>query len=197
MEKLKATLNSKVFDGKVEKAVLYQAVRMYQTNKRRGTASTKKRSEVSGGGRKPWRQKGTGRARFGSTRNPLWRGGGVIFGPKPKDYSFTLPRKVRLSALRSSLNSRLNDKSITFVDALVVEKPKTKEFVKILNKLKLTTKVLFVLEKVDVNLKLASRNIQGVTLMPAADVNAFDVLCHDKLVITKQGLEVLTKRLMK
>lgn len=190
-----AGLDPMVFNGKVNKAVLYQAVRMYEANRRQGTASTKTRAVVSGGGRKPWKQKGTGRARAGSIRSPLWKGGGVVFGPHPRDYSYTLPQNIRREALRSSLNSKYNEKDLLVLDEIKVDKPKTKEFKKVLDSLKLNEKALFVLDKIDENLKLASRNLKEVTLKRADDLNAMDVLKVKKLVLTKPALAIIEKKL--
>lgn len=188
-------LNPGVFDGKVNKAVLYQAVKMYEANQRQGNASTKTRAVVSGGGRKPWAQKHTGRARAGSIRSPLWKGGGTIFGPHPRDYSYTLPQNIRREALRSSLNSKYNEKDIVVLDEVRVDNPKTKEFKKVLDVNKLNEKALFVLDKIDNNLKLASRNLKKVTLKRADDLNALDVLHTKKLVLTKSALLILEKKL--
>jgi len=188
-------LNPGVFDGKVNKAVLYQAVKMYEANQRQGNASTKTRAVVSGGGRKPWAQKHTGRARAGSIRSPLWKGGGTIFGPHPRDYSYTLPQNIRREALRSSLNSKYNEKDIVVLDEVRVDNPKTKEFKKVLDVNKLSEKALFVLDKIDNNLKLASRNLKNVTLKRADDLNALDVLHTKKLVLTKSALLILEKKL--
>jgi len=189
-----AGLNPDVFDGKVNKAVLYQVVKMYEANKRQGSASTKTRAFVSGGGRKPWKQKGTGRARAGSIRSPLWKGGGVVFGPHPRDYSYTVSLKIRREALRSSLNSKYNENDIVILDELKVEKAKTKEFKKILSALKLEGKVLFVLDKIDDTLRLAARNLRGVELKRADGLNALDVLKFKKLVLTKPALSIVEKR---
>ncbi|MFH1847919.1 MAG: 50S ribosomal protein L4 [Candidatus Omnitrophota bacterium] len=197
MEKIKDAVNPKIFDGKVNKAVLYHAIKGYQANKRQGSASTKNRGEVSGGGKKPWRQKGTGRARFGSTRNPLWRHGGVIFGPRPRSYTTPIPQKIRKSALKSSLNDKMNTKSLIVVDEIALKKPKTREVAGLLKKLKIEGKALFVLDKIDANLKLASRNIRDLTVKSASDISALDVMSHNKMVATKAALEVLTKRVSK
>ena len=188
-------LDPQVFDGRVNKAVLYQVVRMYEANMRQGTASTKTRAVVSGGGRKPWKQKGTGRARAGSIRSPLWRGGGTVFGPHPRDYSYSLPQTVRNEALRSSVNSKLNNKSLLIADDIKVGTHKTKEFKKILASLKLDEKALFVLDKIDENLRLSSRNLKEVSLKRAQDVTALDVLKAGKLVLTKESVAALEKRL--
>jgi large subunit ribosomal protein L4 len=188
-------LNPKVFDGKINKAVLYQVIRMYEANMRQGTASSKTRDEVAGGGRKPWKQKGTGRARAGSIRSPLWKGGGNVFGPRPRDYSYILPQKIKREALKSSLNSKYNENDLMLVDDIKVDKPKTKEFKAVLNSLKLSEKTLFVLDKIDNNLRLASRNLQKVLLKRAEDLNARDVLASKKLVLTRPALAIIEKKL--
>lgn len=194
LEKIEG-LNQKVFDGEVNKSILYQAIRMYEANQRQGTSSTKTRAVVSGGGRKPWAQKHTGRARAGSIRSPLWKGGGVVFGPHPRDYSYTLPQNIRREALRASINSKYNDKDLVVLDEVAVEKPKTKDFKKLLKSLKLKDKALFVLDKIDNNLRLASRNLKGISLRRADDVNAMDVLKAKKLVVTKPALSILEKKI--
>jgi len=130
------TLNRKLFDGKVNKALLYQAVLMYNANQRQGSAATKTRGEVSGGGKKPWRQKGTGRARAGSTRSPLWRHGGTVFGPHPRDYSYSLPRKIKRRALLASINSKIRENKIMGIDSVDIEEAKTKKFQAVLDALK-------------------------------------------------------------
>lgn len=168
---------------------------MYEANQRQGTSSTKTRAVVSGGGRKPWAQKHTGRARAGSSRSPLWKGGGTIFGPHPRDYYYTVPQNIRTEALRSSINSKYNEDDLLVLNELAVEKPKTKEFKKLLKSLKVTDKALFVLDKIDDNLRLASRNLGEVCLKRAEDVNAIDVLKAKKLVVTKPALLTLEKRI--
>lgn len=181
--------NKDIFDGEVKKEVLYQVVKMYEANKRSGTHSTKVRSEVRGGGKKPWRQKGTGRARAGSIRSPIWRGGGVVFGPHPRDYSYNVPRKAKKAALKYSLNAKLKDEEMVIVDGLALENPKTKEFAAILSRLKVSGKALVVLAARDENIERAARNIPGVTIETADNLNAYDVLLHDKLIITKEAFE--------
>lgn len=168
---------------------------MYEANRRQGTSSTKTRAVVSGGGRKPWAQKHTGRARAGSNRSPLWKGGGVVFGPHPRDYCYTLPQNIRREALRSSINSKYNDKDLVVLNEVTVEKPKTKDFKKLLKSLKLKDKALFVLDKIDDNLRLASRNLKEISLKRADDVNAMDVLKARKLVVTKPALSMLEKKI--
>jgi len=191
----KIELDKDLFDGKVNKTLLYEANKMYEAGWRRGTASTKGRSEVSGGGAKPWRQKGTGRARFGSSRNPLWRHGGTVFGPKPRDYSFSMPKKAVRKALLSSLNARLAEDMIKPVVKIEVKEAKTKEFKKILDKLKIEGKTLVVVDKMEGNVKLSARNLKNITLRDAAGVNARDVLLNENVLIEKDAIEKLTERL--
>jgi len=190
-------LDPNVFDGQVNLDVLYQVVLMYRANRRKGLASTKTRGEVSGGGKKPWRQKGTGRARVGSIRSPLWRKGGVIFGPHPRDYSFRLPKKIKIAALKSSLNAKLNENNLLILDDLEVDVPKTKEATKILSNLKLNgnKSILLMLDKIDAKSRLSFRNINYVDTISAADTNAYDVLKARKLIVTLSGLKILVDRI--
>ena len=181
-------LNKDVFTGKVNEALLYQAVRMYRANTRRGTASTKTRGDVRGGGKKPWKQKGTGRARFGSIRNPLWRGGGIAFGPHPRDFSYTLPKKIRRKAFLSSLNAKLKDGELLVIEEIVLENSKTKNIVKLLKGLKVPAKVLFLVANFPKDLYLAARNIKKVTVKKINDATALDVLSNDHVVIVKEAL---------
>ncbi|MBI4708456.1 MAG: 50S ribosomal protein L4 [Candidatus Omnitrophica bacterium] len=194
-------LNTTVFDGTVNEAVLYQAINAFRANQRKGLAATKTRGEVSGGGRKPWKQKGTGRARVGSTRSPLWRHGGVVFGPHPRSFYLSIPQKIKSLALKSSLNAKLKEKNFIILDDVLIEKSKTKEAVKILNNLKVIDKknssILMVLEKVSGNLKLAARNIDFLDINIASDTHAYEVMAHKKFIITKSGLQKLTDRLKK
>ena len=143
----KIELDKDIFNGKVNEPILHQVIRMYEANQRQGTASTKTRSEVSGGGRKPWKQKGTGRARAGTIRSPLWRGGGIVFGPHPRDYSYQVPKSVKRLALISSLNAKLNDKNMIVIDEIKLDKAKTKEIAAALRNLKAEKKPLLVLEE--------------------------------------------------
>ena len=191
-------LDSKVFDGKVNKALLYQVINAYLANKRKGTHSTKTTGEVSGGGSKPWRQKGTGRARAGSSRSSIWRGGGVVFGPKPRDYSVNIPKKMKRLALKSSLNAKLKDDELLLLEELEAEEPRTKFFAAILKNLEIEkTKVLFILDGITENVKLSSRNIPDVSMVNSRDVTAYDVLNCKKVVITKSGLNEVVKRVKK
>lgn len=190
-------LNEKVFNSKVNKAVLHQVVKMYLSNKRLAGGSTKTRAEVRGGGRKPWRQKGTGRARAGSLRSPIFRGGGVIFGPKPRDYSYKLPKKIKNTALISALNSKVQDNNLIIIDKIELEKPKTREFVDIFKNLKLDgIKVLVVIENFDEKVKKSSHNAKNISVKNVNDINAYNVLLNEKIVITKKSLELLNKRVL-
>lgn len=191
----KIELDSRVFDKIVSKGSVYRAVHNYLANNRSGTASTKTRGEVSGGGKKPWRQKGTGRARVGSTRNPLWRHGGVVFGPHPRDFSYALPKKIKKLALKSALNNRALSDDIVVINALVLEGIKTKTVVNILKKLKLKDKLLLVLNSFSENIMLSVRNIPNVCLVDSKNVNAYDILKFKKMLITKDALRVVTERL--
>lgn len=188
-------LPENIFGGKVNQDVIHQAVLMYQANERSGHASTKERGAVSGGGKKPWRQKGTGRARQGSTRSPLWHHGGIVFGPHPRDFSYTLPRKMLAAALRESLNAKYLEKDLICLDDLKEKFSKTKEFVKILERLKLKGKVLALLDNCDKSVHLVSRNIAFVNNMRAADVNAYDVLRNNKVLVTRSALKSLIQRI--
>jgi len=167
---------------------------MYNSNMRQGNASTKTRGDVSGGGKKPWRQKGTGRARAGSTRSPLWRGGGKIFGPHPRDYHYSIPKKVKKLAFLSSMNLKLNEDKVIGLDSLKLDEPKTKHLRLIMGALKLGSKVLFIVDRVDQNLSRASGNMQEVTVRNLHDVSAMDVLRSDIMVIAKPALEKLHER---
>ena len=188
-------LDEKLFDGRVNKALLYEMKKMYEANRRQGNAKTKTRAEVSGGGPKPWRQKGTGRARFGSTRNPLWRHGGTVFGPKPRDYRYSMPKKALRMALLSSLNARLGEEMIKAVVKIELEKPRTSQFRGILDNLKAEGKTLVVVEVLSEAIKRSSRNLDKVSLREQRDLNARDVLLSENLVIEKAALEKLAERL--
>ena len=186
--------DKKIFNGEVKTKVIYQAVLMYNANRRQGNASTKTRGDISGGGKKPFRQKGTGRARAGSTRSPLWRHGGVIFGPHPRDYHYDIPKQVKRLAFLYSINSKLNDKKVLGIDSVTLTEPKTKNFASILKALKLTSKILFVLDSFDKNLMLASRNIDSLNVKNYKDFNTMDVLNSDTMVMSKAALEKLPER---
>jgi large subunit ribosomal protein L4 len=177
------------FDGTVHEAVLHQAVTTFLANQRQGTAQTKTRSFVTGGNQKPWRQKGTGRARQGSTRSPLWPGGGTMFGPLPRDYRRGIPRKVRRLARRSALNARARERAISVIAPLAFEEPKTRRVAELLGKLGIgDRRVLVLTEAVNPNLLLSARNIQNVAVMRFADASAYDILRADALVIEEPAL---------
>jgi len=175
----------------VNKEVIHQVVVNYLANQRQGTHSTKTRAEVSGGGKKPWRQKHTGRARQGSIRAPHWVGGGIVFGPKPRDYSYDVPRELKKVALREAIEGKIADKELLIIDNLRIERPKTKEMVSILKNLSINGTVLIVIPEKDQNLLLSSRNIPGVTVRRASDVNVYDIVAHDRIVITREAMEKL------
>ncbi len=184
------------FGKDVNTAVIHQAVVMYQANQRQGNADTKIRSEVSGGNKKPFRQKGTGRARQGSSRSPLMRHGGVVFGPHPRDFSYTLPQKIRLAALRESLHDKFKNESLVCVDKMTVATAKTKDFLAILGNLKLSSgKVLALFDDCADDVARASRNVSRVKTVRVSDVNALDVLKNNKVLATKAAMEQLLKRL--
>ncbi len=188
-------LAKEIFDGKVNKGVLYHAVRSYNANQRQGTASTKTISEVSGGGKKPWAQKGTGRARAGSIRSPLWRGGGITFGPHPRDYHYKIPKKVKRLALVSALNSKWLEKNLIIIDSLSVDEPKTKKFKEILDALKLKGKTLFIVDMIDDKVARAASNLKEVKLKNCQDFSTADLLLSDKVVLSKAALNKLPERL--
>lgn len=178
-------LSESVFGITPNEAVLHEAVVMQQASLRRGTHATKNRAAVSGGGKKPWRQKGTGRARHGSIRSPLWVGGGTVFGPQPRSYAYKLPKKVRRIAIKSALSSKVNDSELIVLDELKMEQPKTREMVQVLKNLGVDRKALIVADQVEENAELSARNIPGVKVIPAEGLNVLDVLYHDKLILTR------------
>lgn len=181
-------LKDSVFGIQPNEAVMFEFVKMQLANKRQGTSSTLTRAEVRGGGKKPWKQKGTGRARVGSTRNPIWKGGGVAFGPKPRDYSYRLPRKVRRLAMKSALSSKALDQNIIVVDKFDFEEPKTRLMAEALKSLNAGTKTLFVTADGD-NLALKSaRNIPGVKPVRADFINVYDILNHETLLMTRDAV---------
>lgn len=182
-------LNDSVFGIEPNNHVLFEAVIMQRASLRQGTHKTKIRSEVRGGGRKPWKQKGTGRARQGSIRSPQWRGGGIVFGPTPRSYSFKLPKKVRRLAVRSALSSKVLENNLLVLDNLTLEAPKTKEMTSILKGLSVERKALIVTGDVNETVALSARNIPGVTVVTANGINVLDVLNHDKLIMTKAAVE--------
>ncbi len=177
-----------VFGVEPNQAVLHQAVQAHLANQRLGTHATKTRAAVAGGGRKPWRQKGTGRARQGSIRSPQWKGGGVVFGPAPRSYRVTLPKKVRRLAIKSALSAKVRSGEFVVVDQLVMAEPKTKEMVQVLNNLQAAGKALIVTSGPDRNVYLSGRNIPGLSVTPADGINVYDLLAHEKVVMTKDAV---------
>ena len=188
------TLDAELWDGPVNLRLLSQAVAMYRTNLRGGNASTKTRGDVSGGGKKPWKQKHTGRARAGSTRSPLWRHGGSVFGPRPRDMSYRLPQTIRRQALLESLKGKLRDKELVVVDALGAETPKTKPFAGLAGAFQLTRKSVIVLSQPSDALVKSLRNLAVFELRNAQNLNALDVLTTHKLLITKNAFQQLEQR---
>ncbi|MGM0904321.1 50S ribosomal protein L4 [Mesobacillus maritimus] len=182
-------LNDSVFGIEPNNHVMFEAVVMQRASLRQGTHKTKIRSEVAGGGRKPWRQKGTGRARQGSIRSPQWRGGGTVFGPVPRSYSYKLPKKVRRLAIKSALSTKVVAEEILVLESLSFDAPKTKEFTNVLKGLSVDSKALIVTAGLDENVALSARNIPGITVVSAEGINVLDVLNHDKLIMTKAAVE--------
>ncbi len=183
-------LNDAVFGVEVNTHLVHQAVVLQLANKRQGTQSAKTRSEVSGGGRKPWRQKGTGHARQGSTRSPQWTGGGVVFAPKPRDYSFKMNKKEKRIALLSALSSKVAESKIVVLDEFKLDEIKTKKFVEVMNNLKVEN-ALVVLEGENKNVVLSGRNIPSVKVTATNEINTYDVLKYTTLVVTKAAVEKL------
>ena len=182
-------LNELVFGIEPNQAVLFEALVQQRASLRQGNHKVKSRGEVAGGGRKPWRQKGTGRARQGSIRSPQWRGGGIVFGPTPRSYSYKLPKKVRRLALRSALSTKVRDEELVVLEGLTFDAPKTKEFTKVLSDLSISRKALFVTADLDETVALSARNIPGVTVVTANGISVLDLVAHDKLVITKDAIK--------
>ncbi len=183
------SLRDDIFNTKVNKYLVHQAVKRYLANRRRGTASTKNRSEVRGGGAKPWKQKGTGRARAGTNSSPIWVGGGIVFGPAPRDYSFSFPKKMKVAALKSALSDKLENKKIIIIDKLSLEENKTSKMVEILKNLQASKKPLIITEKEDSAIALSVRNIKGAQVLPASKINTYDLINHEKIIITKKALK--------
>ena len=194
------SLSDAVFGVELNESLIHSAVRNYLANARQGTAATKTRGNVSGSGRKLWKQKGTGRARIASLRSPLWRGGGTVHGPQPRDWSYNIPKKMRRGALRSALSERLREGNLIVIDEFGIDNPKTKEFVGILNALGLAenkkqTKTLIVDSLDNENLIRSSRNVQKTKVVNSFGLNIYDLLYHEKLLISKSALEELSNLL--
>jgi large subunit ribosomal protein L4 len=182
-----------IFDADVRPHLMHDVVKMQLANRRRGTACTKGRSDVRGGGRKPWRQKGTGRARAGTIRSPLWRGGGTVFGPVPRDYSYKVPKKVKKSALKSALTQKLKQNRLVVMDALRLETVKTKTFISIMNDMQIPNALI--IDTDNPNLELSARNAREFKVLKPDGLNVYDVLRYEYLVVTQGSLEKIGKRL--
>ena len=184
-------LNEDIFGIKINEHAVYTVVKNQLANKRQGTQSTKTRAEVRGGGRKPWRQKGTGRARVGSIRSPIWTGGGVIFAPKPRDYSYSVPKKVKRLAMKSVLSAKVKENEIIVMDELNFPAPKTKEMVKVLANLNADSKALIVTAKSDFNTIKSASNIPNVAITVVNNINVYDILKYNSFIITKEALKIV------
>lgn len=181
-------LADNIFGIEPNEHVLFDVIIMQQAAKRQGTHATKNRALVSGGGRKPWRQKGTGRARHGSIRAPQWVGGGVVFGPQPRNYVYRIPKKVRRLALKSAYAVKVKENNLIVVDQIKLEQPKTKDMVKILSNLEAGKKALIVTNDYDETVALSARNIPGVTVKKATEVKVLDIIGHEKLIMTQDAV---------
>ena len=196
-EKGTVKAEDKLFAAKHKDAVVHQVLTWYLASKRSGNHSTKGRAEVRGGGRKPWKQKGTGRARAGTIRSPLWNGGGVIFGPKPRDYSYRLPKKMQKAGLKAVLTDRTKAEKLKVVEEVSVLEPKTKLMLEVLNKLKIADqKIMIIKEKEDKNVMLSARNIDRLTVSVPAQVNIADLLNSDWVIVEQGALPVLVEVLL-
>ena len=184
-------LNELVFGIEPNNQAIFDMVLLQRASWRQGTHKVKNRTEVRGGGRKPWRQKGTGRARQGSIRAPQWRGGGVVFGPTPRSYTFKLNRKVRQLALKSALSQKVIDNEMTVLDTITLNAPKTKDMIKVLENLEANRKTLIVMDEVNENVTLSARNIPGVKVIDSKGLNVYDILDCTKLVITEGAIKAV------
>jgi large subunit ribosomal protein L4 len=184
-----------VFESRVNDALLFDQVLSQLASRRAGTHATKTRAFVSGGGKKPWKQKGTGRARAGSSRSPIWRGGAVIFGPQPRSYEYRLPASSRRQALASALAQKLRDGQLTIIDQIALSQPKTRELLGILDGLGIGNSTLVVIAGRDRNVELAGRNLPRVCVMPVEGINVYDILRHKNLLVTQDGLAAIEARL--
>ncbi len=186
-------LDKKTFSGEVNPHLLYEVVKMQLASRRRGTASTKNRSHVRGGGTKPWRQKGTGRARAGTIRSPLWTGGGVVFGPHPRNYSYRVNKKAKKAALRSALSAKCKENKLFILDNFNLNEIKTKSFVTILGTLAIDDALI--IDDANINLEKSARNVLGIKVLRPEGLNVYDILKYDSLIITQLCLEKITKSL--
>lgn len=187
-------VNDDMFGVEVNPGVLHEVVCMQRANRRSGTASTKTRGQVRGGGAKPWRQKGTGRARAGTKNSPIWRGGGTTFGPQPRDYSYKMPKKVCRLALRMALSARMDEGNLVIVDKFDLDAPKTKEFVNVMDNFEFSN-CLVVTDVDNANVQISARNAVGYKVLPVAGLNVYDILKYPKLMLIQSSLEPLEARL--
>lgn len=183
-------LNESVFGINPNTHVLNEAVLMQRASARQGTHAVKNRTAVRGGGRKPWKQKGTGQARQGSTRSPQWVGGGVVFGPTPRSYSYKLPKKVRRLALKSALSTKIQENNVLILEDISFDVPKTKDFIKMLDALAVDTKTLLVTATAEENVVRSANNLSSVKVIAVKEINVLDLLMHDKLILTKEAAEI-------
>ncbi len=188
-------LNDLLFNVEINTGILHEVVCMQRANRRSGNACTKTRGEVSGGGAKPWRQKGTGRARAGSRTSPVWRGGGTVFGPKPRDYSYTMPKKVKRLALKMAMTARKLEGNLVVVDKFELPEAKTKEFVNVMNNFQFEN-CLIVTGELDDKINLSSRNAVAYKVLPVAGLNVYDILKYSKLMLLQSSLPLIEERLM-
>ena len=182
-------LNENIFGANVNVEAMHQVVKMYLANQRQGTQSALTRAEVRGGGIKPWRQKGTGRARHGSIRSPQWKNGGIVFAPKPRSYRYSVPKKIKRVAMKSALSSKFNDNNIVVIEELDFDAPKTKQVVSLLANLKVDSKTLIVLADNNENVVKSARNIEGVKTTFVNTLNVYEILKYDKFIITKEAVK--------
>jgi len=190
----KLTLPEAVFSVSSKQGTVHDSIVNYLANQRQGTHATKTKGLVSGGGKKPYKQKHTGRARAGSSRSPLWKGGGTVFGPQPRDYSYSLPKKAKKAALYGALSAKYTDGEITVIDGISFEKPRTKDMVALLKSLGLDGKTtLIVIPEKNENVLFSAKNIPGVTVMRVSDLNTYEVAVHNRLLITKQAIDMLAE----
>jgi large subunit ribosomal protein L4 len=188
-------LNDAVFGAEVNEAIIYDVVKMQLASRRSGTASTKTRSDVSGGGKKPWRQKGTGRARAGTTRSPIWRGGGIVFGPHPRDYSYSIPKKVRKKAIISALSMKFKDNKMLILKDFPMEKISTRIFKGVFDLFSLK-KALFILDDKNEVLLKSSRNIKNVKMIRSEGINVYDILNHEHLILLEPSVKKIEGALL-
>ncbi len=186
-------LSDDIFNVEINEHVVYLVVKNILANRRQGTQSAKTRAEVRGGGKKPWRQKGTGRARQGSIRSPQWRGGGIVFAPKPRSYRYTTPKKVRRLAMKSVLTSKVQEKELVVVDRLALDAPKTKDLKDALNNMGAAKKALIVTADSDKNVVLSARNLPNVEVSSVGTMNVYDILKYDSLILTKDALDKIVE----